>query len=927
MPRTILLQKTDPLASQVAEVLLKDGGVDLSRVEVWIPTAGAGRRVRRALAQQGVLSPRFTQPMRALLPSGARIAERFEREGAWALALKKMGDAFLEPLFGEARLDSDAARLKSGGVLCDLCDLLAEAGWQPSDARVVEVCGEDAARWEVLAKVYQSYLTLLKACEITDPNEARCAEMAFPSQAEGLDRLVIACIPDLPLVAQRYAEALEKLGVKVEVLLWFPGGLSGGFDAWGRPIPAEWADCRVELDSTQIEVLRSPEVEARRALDFVAAARKVGDYAIVLADPTLGSAFCTEVESRGGRAFLPDGGRLDLTEAGVIALEWPHFQSTGDLRILRRLLELPRFSRVLRGGSDLKSDEALAACDFLIGQAVFSHLNQVKAFAEVKFDSEKAKRRAQSLLLLKLVEVLIPVQAPDLLAEAWKSGGEGLEAARHVVSIHNSIAASPIYSGSSRASGDKLAAESAFGRALKSEPVFESSASGDVELSGWLEAPWIEAARLSLCGCVEGCVPSSVNGHPFLPDSKRHSLGLADNASRFARDAYLFQCLLVARSKDEFRASFSRFDAEGSPALPSSLLLRCGEDALPVRVLELFCDLSNDGSRPRRLNSWKWNLPERQRKKVVKISPTDFSDYLACPFRFYLKKVLKLDVFNPDAREMDAKNFGILVHEALEKFGNSNRDASDPAAIERLVLGHLDASVHQLFGPSPSPTVRVQVEAARVRLKGFARVQAEQYAAGWRIMSVEQKLESEGENRLEIGPLKLSGKIDRIECNESTGAWRVMDYKTFSKADSPSQKHFGSTLSAEWLPEAVITYNSPKGPKTKRWKELQLPLYSKILRHLYGVEIGEAPVHTGYFVLSADPAATAIQDFTELDAEVMNSAMTCAERIAELVHNGNFWPPQPSKTPWGDPFEALFINGTPEACIAPETIAFLKGNQ
>jgi hypothetical protein len=80
-------------------------------------------------------------------------------------------------------------------------------------------------------------------------------------------------------------------------------------------------------------------------------------------------------------------------------------------------------------------------------------------------------------------------------------------------------------------------------------------------------------------------------------------------------------------------------------------------------------------------------------------------------------------------------------------------------------------------------------------------------------------------------------------------------------------------------------------------------------------------------VLSADPAATAIQEFTELDVEVMNSAMACAERIAALVHNGNFWPPQPLKTSWVDPFESLFLNGNPEACITPETIAFLKGNK
>ena len=82
MPETIFLKKQTPLASQVAEVLLTDGGQDLSRVEVWIPTAGAGRRIRRVLAERGVLSPLFTQPMRAILPNGVRIAERFEREGA-----------------------------------------------------------------------------------------------------------------------------------------------------------------------------------------------------------------------------------------------------------------------------------------------------------------------------------------------------------------------------------------------------------------------------------------------------------------------------------------------------------------------------------------------------------------------------------------------------------------------------------------------------------------------------------------------------------------------------------------------------------------------------------------------------------------------------------------------------------------------------
>ncbi len=918
---TFLEDKSAPLATQVAEALLKVGQ-DLSQAEVWIPTAGAGRRIRRALAERGVLSPRFTQPMRALLPEGLRIAQRFEREAAWALALKKVDGAFLEPLFSEAKLDSDASRLKSGGVLCDLCDLLAEAALRPSDALVVDVCNGDADRWRVLGSLYQCYLAALKDCELNDPNEARFIELANPSRAANLRRLFIACIPDLTLLAQRYAEVLAAHGISVEVLTWLPGDLGGGFDAWGRPDPKEWADSRLGLEPSQFFVSPSPDVEARQAMDFAMLSKAPGDYAVVLADPNLGSPFRTEVESRGGNAFLPDGGRMDLTEAGIMALEWARFRRSGDLRVLRRLLELPKFNHFFRVNSDLKTDDALAVCDYLIGEAVLSDFTQAEAFADVEFDAdnEKSHRRKQMPVFVEMVRACCALNVPELLSKAWKQGGEGLETARKVVSLYESIAKSPLFC------VGKLDVDDAFSRALKSESLFESSNPGDVEFSGWLEAPWVEAQRLSVCGCVEGSLPSSVNGHPFLPDSKRQPLGLADNASRFARDAYLFQCLLHARSNEEFRASFSRFDSEGSPALPSRLFLRCGEDDLPKRVLDLFGKLPSASHRAPRRNRWKWSLPENKREQVSKMSPTDFSEYLACPFRFYLKKVLNLDTFTSDAREMDAKRFGILVHEALEKFGNETPNASDSVVIERLVLGHLDASVRRLFGPSPSPAVRIQIEAARVRLRGFARVQAEQYKAGWRIVSVERKLESTGERTLDIGPLKLSGKIDRIERNVTSGAWRVLDYKTYAQADSPAKKHLGSRLSTEWLAAAEVDCIISNKPTNKRWADLQLPLYEKILRHWHGVEIGEASVQTGYFVLSADPEATAVNEFLELDAQAMNSAMNCAETIAKHVHKGNFWPPQTLKSSWDDPFESLFLNGKPGDCIEEETITFLKGS-
>jgi ATP-dependent helicase/nuclease subunit B len=173
---------------------------------------------------------------------------------------------------------------------------------------------------------------------------------------------------------------------------------------------------------------------------------------------------------------------------------------------------------------------------------------------------------------------------------------------------------------------------------------------------------------------------------------------------------------------------------------------------------------------------------------------------------------------------MDAKLFGTLVHEALEKYGTETPLEADAAKIERLVLGYLESSVKRLFGSSPSPAVRVQIAAAQIRLRSFARVQAEQFAAGWRIVSAERKLEADAKNPFQVGPLNLSGKIDRIEKNELTGEWRVLDYKTHPKATPPAKKHFSPRLFSEWLPSAELEFHNGKRQVKKRWADLQLPL-------------------------------------------------------------------------------------------------------
>ena len=263
---------------------------------------------------------------------------------------------------------------------------------------------------------------------------------------------------------------------------------------------------------------------------------------------------------------------------------------------------------------------------------------------------------------------------------------------------------------------------------------------------------------------------------------------------------------------------------------------------------------------------------------------------------------------------MDALQFGDLIHRVLERFGRESPDVGGEGEIAALVLAHLELEVRTRFGPDPSSAVRVQVEAAKVRLRSFARVQAQEYAAGWRILEVERKIPAEDPLALSIGGLKLSAKIDRIEGNG--GQIRVIDYKTQSgKVKGPEEKHFGPA-SAAWLEEARVEVNS----KQKCWSDLQLPLYRRIAESLYP----DHPVQTAYFVLAADPEESRVIPL-ELGGDLIASAMRCAEAVALNVDRGIFWPPQPVKGGWDDPFALLFLNGEPEASLDAETMAFLKG--
>ena len=155
---------------------------------------------------------------------------------------------------------------------------------------------------------------------------------------------------------------------------------------------------------------------------------------------------------------------------------------------------------------------------------------------------------------------------------------------------------------------------------------------------------------LLIAGMNEGMVPDSLQGDAWLPDSVRALLDLKTNDTRLARDSYLLTTMIESRrSGGSIQLLAGRLTAAGDPLKPSRLLLRCPAADLPGRAVRLFPkETADESARPPALpwhRAWMLNVPPpRPDSKVFqRLNVTAFGEYLKCPFRFYLKYVLKME--------------------------------------------------------------------------------------------------------------------------------------------------------------------------------------------------------------------------------------------------------------------------------------------
>ncbi len=436
-------------------------------------------------------------------------------------------------------------------------------------------------------------------------------------------------------------------------------------------------------------------------------------------------------------------------------------------------------------------------------------------------------------------------------------------------------------------------------RSMSGALIPESPSPTSIEMLGWLELALDDAPVLVLTGVHDGVLPESVNADAFLPNGLRRQLGMMDNSRRYARDAYSMKVLI--ETKQELRVIVGRTDADGNPLVPSRLLTACPLGQLPARVLHLVSDEVAD-SLPLPSSKWtptegasKLSIPRpRPARPLNKMSVTAFRDYLACPYRFYLKHVLKLRDEDDCTRQLDAAGFGVLVHETLDGLGCAEMaTCGDEKQIEDFLIARLHELADEKYGKNPPPAVLIQFEQAELRLRAFAPKQARRALDGWQIRHVEATIGPE--HNVVLGDdehnVRLIGRIDRVDYHPDTDRWAIWDYKTSESAKNPVKVHFSTR---------------------DGWLDLQLPLYRHLGKKLginaepilgY-ISIPKQAVDTGFFEARFSPSQLA-------DADNKSHA------VAAAVARGEFWDDESPAEVQYDDYARICMTDTQRVQSAP----------
>lgn len=808
------------LAAHLLDHYTRGGLLDLSGVIVAFPGARAGRRLLELLAESAAfIPPRIVTAgeLPELLYQPQRpLADDLTVLLAWNAALRAVPKDVLAALVPVSPEPGDiSAWLDLAGELAALKNTLSSDRVPVSEVapRCLSAFPNfpEEDRWTAITRIHKEYLTVLKRTGFTDIHEARFE--ACRSTPVLHHEILLAGITDLNGVTRRLlADATS--------FVHAPESMSGMFDEFGCPIVDEWRTRTIELATSQIRVTGRPHEQAFAVLEAMRRDPPLcaEEITIGLGDEESADHLVRALSLRGIPARPPAICTLAQTSPWLLLSEVARYSDAGSEESLLRHPDMPRsgFRETMKpfSGSALLSEWAPRIMRFL--GSIYGNTASDRRLTDALTQIAKAS--------LMMADAALPLSV---------SFSEAMDILRRLL-----------------------------GKAVIASEGGEAA----VEMLGWLELPLDDAPHLIITGFNEHLIPQSITSDPFLPDSICSRLGLTDNQRRFARDAYLLTALVASRT---VTLVCSRCDAAGNPLMPSRLLLACEDALLPERLALFYGDHDSSAAVAMLQTGDKNELtipPPRPEQPLEILRVTAFRDYIACPYRFYLKHVLRLETARARSEEWDSSEFGTVAHSALRIFGEREAAASNPSTdageIHSFLCEALDVEVTREFGARLPAAILIQKQILKDRFHAFSIIQAAHAGEGWKIIEVERKFETQLE--VDGTPFTITGHIDRIDRQDER--LMIIDYKTGARK-TPEQRH-------------------RRGPKNeKKWVDLQLPLYRVLAR-----DNGFPSTDLAFICIGNKRDEIALEP-AKWTSEDLAGAEELAAGIIRDIRDGRFWPP------------------------------------
>jgi hypothetical protein len=386
------------------------------------------------------------------------------------------------------------------------------------------------------------------------------------------------------------------------------------------------------------------------------------------------------------------------------------------------------------------------------------------------------------------------------------------------------------------------------------------------QILGFLETRCLKFQHVMIFDVNEGVLPPKTRPDPILPPDLRRHLGLPDKRQAVEISRYHLQRLLAGAEK--IHLFFSEDRGQIKSRFIEEFIWEAEKQAGHRGVIPVHRTFNIPKTRT------SSGFPVKKSRQLIDFlslftfSATALDTYLSCPFRFYAKYILKLDI--PDTLDMDEIDpllVGNLVHKILREFYLPwlGKKIHFNADYDNDIETKSDIALKETFGPKSewSGGVRLFREVLIYRLKNFLRLEKE-HSQGHLLMGLEVpcKMDFHLEKGLKTG---IKGVLDRVERDREGIIW-VIDYKTGSKIRMPRATIASRISDRESIRQELVSF--------------QLPMYLLLCDQHYALGYGWSKMNAALYGLRG------LEESSNLNAlrTILFKQGDCPDKIVQGIY-------------------------------------------